>query len=283
VAAWLTYVKERFPLPVYGLLIGGFVFSGMCLGPGGFRVVPFVVSLAGFVIFFFQLRLMDELKDYDKDLVHHPDRPLPRGLLSLDAVRSAIVGLNIVMLAYAGVVALLTNCVAGLNYLFVAGYLYLMYREFFLGEWLEERPMLYAFSHQVIFIALCFYSVFQGKEALGAKSFFLGLTIMGAFLCYEICRKLDPEAHPALQTYLSFYGAKKTTLLVVMMAVIAGVGAAGLGLEQLLWPVEGLVIISLIVLFPKPEKYKIVAAVATLSLLVHLWAVVIQSVTGWPS
>ena len=283
-AAWLTYVKERFPPPVYALLICGFVFSGMCLAGHGFMVLPFLVSLVGFLLFFFQLRLMDELKDYDKDVVAHPDRPLPRGLLSPGQVRTTIIALNVAMVVFAMITALLTNCAAAGIYIFITGYLYLMYREFFAGTWLQNRPMLYAFSHQVIVFAVCAFSmaVFDAGAAFHGSSFFFGLTVMGAFLCYEICRKLDPEAHPALQTYLSVYGAGKTALWVCFMALLAGVGAAGLGLGVLLWPVEGLVVASLLVILFKPEKFKVVEAVASLSLLVHLWAVVIQTVTGWP-
>ena len=42
------------------------------------------------MLFFAELRLMDELKDYEKDLIAHPERPLPRGLLSREEVRAAV-------------------------------------------------------------------------------------------------------------------------------------------------------------------------------------------------
>jgi len=283
-ARWLTYVKERFPLPVYLLLTGGFVFSGLFLAGGSFQWKGFVVSFVGFLLFFFQLRLMDELKDYDKDIVAHPDRPLPRGLLTTVEVGRTIKAIALAMTGYAALTAVLVNPTTGLAYLTITVYLLLMYREFFAGAWLDERPLLYAISHQFIVFGVCIFAVAVTREqlALAVPTLWLGLVVVGSFLVYEVCRKLDPGAHPLLKTYLAVYGPVKTSLIVLGSSVLAGAGAAGLGLGQLLWPVEALVVVSLIWLFTKPDKYKAVEALATLSLTVHLWAIVIRHLTGWP-
>ena len=281
---WLTYIKERFPLPVYLLLIGGFTFSGLFLGEGAFQGRAFLISFIGFLLFFFQLRLMDELKDYDKDVLAHPERPLPRGLLTTSEVYQAIVLLALLMLSYGAVIMVLTNRTAAVSYLAITVYLLLMYKEFYVGKWLEDRPLLYAVSHQFIVFGVCIFAVTAAKPNLlrDPQTLYLGLTILGSFFSYEVCRKLDPDAHPALKTYLSVYGSGKTSLIVIAATLIAAGGAFGLGLQALLWPAEGLLVASLLVLFIKPKKYKIVEGIATLSLVVHLWAVVIQHLTGWP-
>lgn len=281
---WLTYVKERFPVPVYLLLIGGFTLSGLCLAEGAFEWKGFAVSFAGFLLFFFQLRLMDELKDYDKDVVAHPDRPLPRGLLTTEEVGRTIKALTLVMTGFAVLTALLVNWTTGIAYLTVTVYLLLMYREFFVGAWLEDRPILYALSHQAIVFGVCIFAVAPWAEdlALAAPTLWLGVLVVGSFLVYEISRKLDPRAHPVLKTYLVVYGPMKTSLLVIGATALAAAGAAGLGLGPLLWPAEVLVVVSLVVLFTKPDTYKVVEGVATLSLTLHLWAVVIRHLAGWP-
>lgn len=283
-ARWLTYVKERFPIATYLLLIGGFTFSGLFLAGGGFQWKGFVVSFVGFLLFFFQLRLMDELKDYDKDVVAHPDRPLPRGLLTTVEVGRTIKALSVAMTGYALLTAIFVNWTTGLSYLTITVYLLLMYREFFAGAWLDERPLLYAVSHQFIVFGVCIFAVAVSREglALQGPTMCLGLVVLGSFFGYEVCRKLDPGAHPLLKTYLSVYGPAKTSIIVLVATAIAGAGAAGLGLGALLWPAEALVVVSLVVLFTKPDKYKVVEAVATLSLTVHLWAVVIRHLAGWP-
>jgi hypothetical protein len=281
---WLTYTRERFPLAVYLLLIGGFVLSGLFLAGGRFQWQGFLVSFFGFLLFFFQLRLMDERKDYDKDVVAHPERPLPRGLLSVDEVGQTIVLINLVMLAYGALVMVVANRAASLSYYAVTVYLLLMYKEFFLGRWLDQRPLLYAVTHQAIVFAVCIFAVSVTRPDLAGDghTLSLGLAILGSFFGYEVCRKLDPAAHPILKTYLGVYGRNVTSLVVAVSCLVAGLGAWGLGLQALLWPAEGLLAASLWILFLKPEKYKIVEGVATLSLLVHLWAVVIQHLAGWP-
>ena len=281
---WITYTKERFPIPVYLLLIGGFSLSGIFLSGGPFSWRSLLVSFFGFLLFFFQLRLMDERKDYDKDVIAHPDRPLPRGLLTTAEVDRTIVRITLLMLVYSALMVVMTNRIAGISYLAVTLYLLLMYKEFFIGAWLEERPLLYAASHQLIVFGVCIIAVTVKSPnlVLDLRTLSLGLAILGAFLGYEVSRKLDPDAHVALKTYLSIYGVVITSVIIAAASVIAALGAYGLGLQTLLWPAEGLLVASLLVLFFKPEKYKVVEGVATLSLLVHLWAVVIQHVTGWP-
>ncbi|NCA18046.1 MAG: hypothetical protein EBS90_13565, partial [Betaproteobacteria bacterium] len=91
-ARWLKYVKERFPLVTYLLLSGAMCWSGASL----FMVSPFsahiqtTLSMLGILLFFFELRLMDEWKDFEKDKVAHPARPLPRGLIQPREVRIGI-------------------------------------------------------------------------------------------------------------------------------------------------------------------------------------------------
>jgi 4-hydroxybenzoate polyprenyltransferase len=282
---WLTYLKERFPLPVYVLLVGGIVLSGLYLESGRFDLRAFLLAFIGIMLFFSELRLMDELKDYKKDLEAHPERPLPRGLLTPEEVRKAIGIKAVVMLAYGGLVAFLANPFAGACYGILTVYLWLMYREFFVGSWLEKRAIWYAVSHQIIMIPLAAFCVLVFRPAMlyDTMTLYMGLCMLGSFFSYEVCRKLDPKAHPVLKTYLYMYGPKGTAVLVLCASAVAAFGAYRLGLEMLLWPMETLLLISLILLFAKPDKFKIIEGVASLSLLVHLWAIVIQHFAGWPS
>jgi hypothetical protein len=277
-SAWLTYLKERFPLPVYLLLVGGFSLSGLLVGGGEFATGPFAVSFGGMMLFFWLLRLMDELKDYAKDRIGHPERPLPRGLLGTGQVERAIRFGGIAMVGWSAGAALLANVAAGSCYLVVTAYLWLMYREFYCGGWLEQRPLFYALTHQVILFPLCYFCVLVARPELIADPlpFYFALCTLGAFFAYEVCRKLDPQAHPVLGTYLVVYGAARTFVIVLAATVVAGSGAVALGLHHLLLPVQGVVLLSLAVLWLKPGAYKIPETVAGVSLLLHLWAVPLQ-------
>ena len=279
--AWMTFLKERLPLPSYLVLVMGLAISGSALGDAmaaaESAATPWgaiAMAAAGAFLFFAVLRIMDEYKDYDKDRVAHPHRPLPRGLIASEQVASAVKGLVVAMLLF-GVAVGLGNGPAGLSYLLVTGYLWLMYREFYAGAWLAGRPLLYAASHQVIILPLCYFCVLAGDPSAWRQlqPAFLGIAVLGAFFAYEICRKLDPNAHPLLQTYLSHYGPAKTLGLTICMIALSALGALGLGLGRTLWPLEGILIALLPLLLLAPNRFKIVEHGATVSLALHVWAV----------
>ena len=280
--AWLTFLKERLPLPSLIVLVAGLAISGSALGDStavvepvaAFRWVTTIIAAAGAFLFFAVLRIMDEYKDYEKDRIAHPHRPLPRGLLAPEQVAGAVNGLAVVMLLLGAAIGL-RNSPAGLCYLLVTGYLWLMYREFYAGPWLANRPLLYAATHQLIVLPLCYFCVLVRDPAAWrhSHSAYFGFTVLGAFFAYEICRKLDPQAHPLLQTYLSYYGPSKTLVLALCMVAISALGAQRLGFGLILWPLEGILIGLLSLLILAPNRFKIVEHVASLSLALHVWAI----------
>lgn len=282
--AWAVYVKERFPLATYALLVGGLAISASVSGPEGVSAMrPGGLGLAalGILMFFAELRLMDEYKDYRKDLVAHPQRPLPRGVLKVEEVGKTIQAGAWVMALYGLALWELTGWLSSVLYLFTTAYLWLMYREFYVGEKLADYPLIYAITHQIILLPL---SAFALAAATGAPLFetvasrpalAYSIAVLGSFFSYEVCRKLDPRAHPVLKTYLAVYGPAKTALIVVGLTGVAAYGARGLGMEAALWPVEALLLVSLAVLFKKPGKFKIVEGMATLSLVFHIWGLAV--------
>ena len=279
---WLKYSKERFPLLVYLLLSTGFSLSANYMFSDNFIVLPFALSLFGILLFFFELRLMDELKDYEKDKVANPDRPLPRGLLTPKQVEKAIKGILGGMIGFALLLSLTLNIYAGIYYLLLILYLFLMYKEFFIPEWLNKKILLYAASHQVILIILCIFTVscFSPGLALSDKCLLYGLLVLCSFFTYEVCRKLDPNAHPILQTYLSIFGIKKTLALVVALSL----GAIIISLLQahpssliLIFFSSGVMLSAGVLLFNK-NLYKFTEVIASLSLLLHIWSGVLNYV-----
>ena len=114
-ARWLRYIIERFPPVTYVILIGGFCLTGaVAHGTLPRFETPLAFSFFAITLFFFVLRLMDELKDYEKDLVAHPKRPLPRGLLKTTEVRHLIVTLTALMAVTGALIALiLDNTIPG--------------------------------------------------------------------------------------------------------------------------------------------------------------------------
>ena len=150
-----------------------------------------------------------------------------------------------------------------------------MYREFYAGAWLAQRPLLYAASHQIIILPLCYFCVlvFDPAAWRHLQPALLGITVLGAFFAYEICRKLDPQAHPLVQTYLSHYGRATTLVFALCTVALSALGALGLGLERMLWPLEGILTALLALLILSPNRYKIIEYGASVSLALHVWAI----------
>ena len=277
---WIIYFKERFPLVVYLPVVVGINLSGISVGLYNFRLPPLVAAIVGLLIFFFQLRLMDDSKDHEKDTIAHPDRPLPRGLLLSDEVHSVIMKTMWVMFAYGLFLTMAFSALAGLAYLILTAYLWLMYREFYMGKWLNRHQILYAFSHQIVLVPVCMFPVLLSKPAFAIfpNAFCFSILLLGAFFTYEISRKLDPDAHPILQTYRSLYGTGGCFFLILVGAFISGYAAWCLGVNHLTWPFLILLLISYATLTQR--KPRLVKTVASVSLLFHIWVLGLLHIGG---
>src|SRR6185295_10255425 len=86
---WIVYQRERFPLAAHAPLVAAFSASAVCFSSlvRGQIAAPKLSTLAvAFVtslLFFLQLRIADEFKDFEDDSRHRPYRPVPRGLVTL--------------------------------------------------------------------------------------------------------------------------------------------------------------------------------------------------------
>ncbi len=274
-SAWFTYIKERFPLPVYFLLCGGIMMSSSRLTNSPVLSASALITFLGLMMFFAELRLMDEFKDYKKDLIAHPQRPLPRGLLQVSQVKNVIHILLVLMLIFALVSGVVLNVSSGFAYALVTLYLYGMFREFFVSEWLETRMILYAISHQVILLGLVGFSVssFDESSLWSREAILYGCVVLGTFFNYEVGRKLDPKALPILRTYRVVYGETKTFILMLCLSIFGSISAIMLDFK-LGCVMIGLLTVGLITVlgaFFKNWNYKLAETFATLGLLFGIW------------
>jgi 4-hydroxybenzoate polyprenyltransferase len=149
---WWVYQRERFPLFGHGLPVAAFSFSAVCFSRllrgepdwPDWRAV--LVAYLTALLFFLQLRIADEFKDFEEDTRYRPYRPVPRGLVTLRelgwlGVGTAVVQLGLAIWLEPSLVLLLAG---------VWLYLVLMSKEFFAAAWLKARPITYVLSHMVI-------------------------------------------------------------------------------------------------------------------------------------
>src|SRR5580658_10731690 len=86
---WWIYQRERFPVFAHTPIIAAFSLSAVsysALIRGAHHLPawqPCVVAFASSFLFFLQLRIADEFKDFEEDSRYRPYRAVPRGLVTL--------------------------------------------------------------------------------------------------------------------------------------------------------------------------------------------------------
>lgn len=215
-ARWVVYQKERFPLLAHGPLVLAFSFSAVSYSSllrGQVGLPPLKNVLVAFgtaLLFFLQLRIADEFKDFEDDSRYRPYRAVPRGLVALKEL--AWVGV-IAGAAQLGLALWLSPAL--LPYLLLVWvYLGLMTREFFVSEWLKARPVLYMVSHMAIMPLIDLYATACDWRAAGAPSphgliWFLVVSFLNGIVI-EVGRKLRAleQEEEGVETYTALWGRK---------------------------------------------------------------------------
>ena len=199
-----------------------------------YKLLPLFIII---FMFFFQLRITDEFKDYEEDLKYRSYRPVQRGVISLKTLRKIGIATVIVQIILAHII----NPKLIYFILLVWVYMFLMTKEFFIKNWLTEKILIYALSHVVIMIFITLvivkgtgyilqdhfsetlYLLLEKYE----KNIFIGLIPLFALnylngIVLEIARKTrraDEEEH-GVQTYSKLWGRKKAVIILSLLFII---------------------------------------------------------------
>lgn len=228
----VVYQRERFPLVSHAPLVAAFSGSAVCLSSllrGRIAIPPWPSLIVAFVtslLFFLQLRIADEFKDFDEDSRWRPYRPVPRGLVTLAELRrvgivAALIQLTLAIWLEAALVPLLLAAWA---------WLALMSVEFFVPAWLRARPIVYMLSHMAIMPLIDLYATACDWRVAGLHappaglvwflvvSFFNGIVV-------EIGRKIRPidAEEEGVETYSVLWGLTRA-----VTAWVAAIGATGI-------------------------------------------------------
>ena len=188
-------------------------------------------------MFFFQLRITDEFKDYEEDLKYRPYRPVQRGIISLKALGKIGIATIIIQIILAHVI----NPKLIYFMLLVWVYMFLMTKEFFIKNWLTEKILIYALSHVVIMIFITlvilkgtgyileshFLETLYLSLEKYEKNIFIGLIPLFALnylngIVLEIGRKTRKanEEEYGVQTYSKLWGRKKAVFILCILYAI---------------------------------------------------------------
>ena len=245
------YLNERFPLGKNSFFVLIFTLSGyiytsllynskiMYLFTNGVKIGIFQYKIiALFIIifmFFFQLRITDEFKDYEEDLKYRAYRPVQRGIISLKTLGKIGIATVIIQIMLAHVID------PEIIYfmIFVWIYMFLMAKEFFIKKWLTKRILIYALSHVVIMVFITLVIV-EATQYIVPKNIFdvfilqrykhnIDFALIPLFtlnylngIVLEIGRKTrraDEEEH-GVQTYSKLWGRKKAVIVLSLLFII---------------------------------------------------------------
>lgn len=234
-ALWI-YQAERFPLLRTGLLLAVFSAASLCVSAHlSGRTLPavstFIAVWAIVLMLFFQMRVCDEIKDYEDDLRYRPERPIQRGLISLGLIK----GLGLACVPV--MVALTFFLSPGLLLLLALVWLWLglMTVEFFVPEWLKARPFLYLASHMAIMPIIDLFITAaewlpSGEGPPNGLWLFIALSCANGCVI-EVGRKVwAPEnERTGVETYSSLLGPQKSASLWLGFAAVAYLLLLGVG------------------------------------------------------
>jgi 4-hydroxybenzoate polyprenyltransferase len=269
---WVHYFIERFhPLFSFSLFIG-MALSAALIGGERFLPLPFFASTLVFFYIAFLLRLKNDIEDLEKDKVAYPTRCLAKGEISKKEGEGVINSLYWIVFAYLGVLFLFFGMMARFWIVLLAVYLWWLFRPVVHSD-RQKKIWMKAVFEEGIIVPLTFLAIAmnhtEGLFSLQEVSYVV--LVFGAFLTYEICRKLNPYSHPASLTPIHYYGFSpvyKTALGVIGMTALA---AYGVGVPGFLWPFEMAIVVVMTVLFKSPSRFTWARKAAGISLFVHAW------------
>jgi 4-hydroxybenzoate polyprenyltransferase len=231
---WIIYQRERFPLAAHAPLVAAFSASAVCFSSvlrGHLAFPPLRVLIVAFVtslLFFLQLRIADEFKDFEKDARFRPYRPVPRGLVKLSELVWVAASGAIVQLA----LALWLNPALVWLLLLAWAYLALMTREFFVRRWLEAHPIVYMTSHMFIVPLVDLYATACDWTTAGLGDpprgllWFLIVSYMNGIVL-EIGRKtrVPADEEPGVETYSALWGFRRAIAAWLGAVLLTGTAA----------------------------------------------------------
>ena len=249
------YLNERFPLGKNSIFVliftlSGYIYTGLLYNSKIINQIfskeikvpmPWHKIAALFIIifmFFLQLRITDEFKDYEEDLKYRAYRPVQRGVVTLKALGKIGIATVIIQIILAYVIDFKIIYFM----IIVWFYMFLMAKEFFIKEWLTKRILIYALSHVVImiFITLVIVNAAQYIVLGETENIFkfvalqwyrhnIDIALIPLFtlnylngIVLEIGRKTrraDEEEH-GVQTYSKLWGKKKAAVILSLLFAV---------------------------------------------------------------
>ena len=211
---WYTYQKERFPIATYGIYIlclafAAFFYNTRMLGIEsnvGVFITMFVVTFLQFLM----VRIIDEFKDYEEDKKYRPYRPVPRGLIKLQELRT----LFVISIIIQFVLTLIVNPFSLVFLVILWIMFFLMTKSFFLKKLVDKHILLEVALDELLLPILMLYLSSFIKIDMTILWRLLLLSYIVSWII-EIARKVrckDDEEN-GVKTYTAVFGIPKAMII----------------------------------------------------------------------
>lgn len=220
------YCKEMYPI-IPRLFVGAIIFAEiyfiMLLNHGvtsfDIRIEEAVGSFTIFS-FLFMLRIADDFKDYDTDLMLFPERPLPSGRVRK---KDLAIFLSILIVVTTALNIVFMNNVPFFLFLFAYGILMSLW--FFQKSKIQKNLFLALLTHNPIMMVMNVYIISFACIKYGLPYFSLtnvlvAFTLYFPALIWEVSRKIKaPQDETEYMTYSKKFGYKKATRFVLFITL----------------------------------------------------------------
>ena len=221
------YFREMYPiLPrlLLGLIAFLEIYFILLLNYGVTSFDIGIQELVGsFTIFAFLmfLRIADDFKDYETDMLLFPERPLPSGRVKKSDLAAA---LAVVLTATAVLNILFMNNLPFFAFLMLYGFLMSMW--FFKKSKIQKSLPLALITHNPVQMIMNIYIISfacikYGLAPFTLTSVLVALTLYFPALIWEVSRKIRaPEEETDYTTYSKLFGYKKSTRFVLILTLV---------------------------------------------------------------
>ncbi|MCH8907285.1 MAG: hypothetical protein IH840_09370 [Candidatus Heimdallarchaeota archaeon] len=226
-----VYVKERFPVIPLSFLMLGEAASGYLVGYESrnldspeLRFIPLLLIFL--LLFFFQLRIFDDIKDYEIDLKAHPGRPLSRGIINIHELNRIQIIVILIQTIIILIISLETTFLVFLFFTLAQIFSILMRNEFFVKSWIRNHIFVYLVSHQLVVPLVMIIPVLTGSTRVVFTPFIIiyYVRVLIANYTIELTRKTVgvEEERPDFETYSSpkVLGYQKAAFVLIIVSFI---------------------------------------------------------------
>jgi 4-hydroxybenzoate polyprenyltransferase len=224
------YQRERFPFAILIFTTLSVVLSSAAIlyldnFSWNLHLIKIVLATVAGIIFMFNVRVLDEVKDFDFDSKHHPERPIQKGKISL----KDLLFINAIFLLVLFFISIYSSYLAflfllgALIYSLVAGF------DFFMGRKIRKHFFIYnalCLLQLLLFqmhVYLILFPTLNFADSLLYVHFFFVLANSGVI---EVGRKMKVKKNESTgkDTYSSRMGKKRATgffLAIILLSFIS--------------------------------------------------------------